>query len=241
MKLLKKLFHLPTPVELGRSESNSLPMEFFSDLENGDNYTWEDYDKEIKAAYPIKFFLVKTLPMWWRVKIAMNISHWWYWFVSHTYRRYHSLDLRQPYTDTEDDYDWGWLDEDRQMLFAMWNVFVSYIETSNKSKFNYGIDDISRFEEEIKESPEIERGALEQQLNFLKEAKSLYEYWTINRKVNLKKKDALLKDWHDHHKEDKRTGDDSRWRVMREFESKFDEEEEQMLIRLIKIRTGLWT
>ena len=238
MKFLKKLFHLPSPVELGRAKSNTLSMDFFTD-EDSDEYTWEAWAKEVKEKHPIKYFFAETLRHWWAVRITMNIEQFWYWIRSHTYRRYHILDLRQPHTDSDDDYRWGWADPDSQMLFAVWNIFVSHVDQINASKFNYGTSEesLNALRTRIKEEEDCSNS----QLEYLLEAKALYQYWTIDRKVNSKKKTSLLRDWHTHRQEDKKSGNKERWNALRKFEADFDTEEEEMMIRLMKIRRNLWS
>lgn len=196
--------------------------------------TWEEWGgwyAENKKKYPIKYFLSETIPRWFAVKITMRLSHYKYWLVSHTIRRYHKLDLRQPFTDTEDDYRWGWVDEDAQLLFANFNILCNYVRAINNPKycnFNYSDESLKKLEEH--ESFE--------QIKHLKEVKVLYEYWTIHRKEKLRKRAALLHEWAVNKKNDT---DKKRWNALQEYEKEIDNEEEEMLIRLIKIRKGLWT
>lgn len=217
--LLTKLFGLPMP--------SALPIRDF--CEPGD-YTWSDWHEENKKKYPIRYFLSETLTQWWRVKVSMRIDHWWYWIVSHTIRRYHKLDLRQPFTDTEDDYRWGWADERNQLVFANFNILCNYVNSINNCKYTYDYSD-----ESLKKLEENDAHA---QAEHLREVKIIYEYWTIYRKEKLKKRISLLHDWSVNKKNDH---DDVRWNALKEIEKEIDAEEEKMLIRLIKIRKGLWT
>lgn len=212
-----KLFKLPKP--------KSLPIRDFSD-----EYCWEDWKEENKKKYPIRYFLSETFTMWWRVKISMRIDHYWYWLVSHTVRRYHKLDLRQPFTDTEDDYKWGWVDECNQLVFANFNILCNYVNVINNSNVNFNYSD-----ESLKK---LEAHGDKAQAEHLREVKVLYEYWTVHRKAKLKKRIELLRDWSKNKKNDH---DQVRWNALKQIEKEIDAEEEEMLIRLIKIRKGLWT
>jgi hypothetical protein len=229
----KKLFHIPKPKYF-----------LWDDLDDHGKgeVTWEQWEERAKVEHPIRFFLSETLPLWWRVHISMNIEHAWYWFRCHLWNRYHKLSLRQPHTGTADDYDWGWIDEDKQMLFAMFNILVDYVDLVNESEYHYGTTD-EKLDALRKQIVEDEDGAvcLQNQLNNLLEAKALYEYWTITRKDQHRERDALLHDWYEHRREDKIKGDTTRWDKLQEVEEVFYKMEEEMTIRLMKIRRSLWT
>lgn len=239
-KFLHKHFGLPTPVELGRSERNSLPMKDFCEP---DDYTWESWNKEVKAKYPVRFFFLETFRHWFVVHVTMQVSHFFYWFKSMTYRRYHMLDLRQPKGSYED-YTWGYLDPDRAMLFAMFNILVKHVDYLNESKWHYGPNEetFEKLKQDIIEtvSPE-EKLLYEEKLKYLKELKALYDYWTIEREEDCKKRDKLLTDWSKHRTDDKVKGDDSRWEALRKAEEELEKTEELMLFRLLSIRGHLWT
>lgn len=217
--IFTKLFELPKP--------SALPIRDFCD-ENA--YCWEDWHEENKKKYPIRYFLSETFTLWWTVKVSMRLENYRYWIVSHTTKRYHKLDLRQPFTDTEDDYKWGWVDEDAQILFANFNILCAYVKTINSSRYSFNYSD-----ESIKK---LEENEAFEQIKHLKEVKILYEYWTVHRKVKLKKRVQLLLDWSHNKKLDV---DRIRWDALKAIEKEIDEEEEEMLVRLIKIRKGLWT
>ena len=224
---MKKLFGIPKPKALPSKMFGSKPGE----------YTWEDWREDAKKDNPIRYFFSETVPHWWNVHISMNIEHAWYWLRTHTVHRYHKLDLRQPYTGTDDDYTWGWLDEDRQLVFACFNVLVSYVDSVNSQEHIYGTDNINDLRESmIKDG--VENPDDMPQLKCLMEAKELYQYWTVKRKVDLNKRRDLLLDWSRNKDKD---GNQKRWNALRKAEDDFDKEEEEMLIRLIKIRRSLWT
>lgn len=247
--MFKEFFHkhfgLPTPIELGKSKRNSLPISGFCDP--GD-YTWGDWEKEVRAKYPVRYFFNETFRHWFVVNIVKRISHFFYWFRSVTYKRYHVLDLRQPKDDTgledhNDSYRWGYLDWDRKILFACFNVLVDYVDHLNKIDYHFGTNDkdLAALKQNIIEASDVEKGLYEDKLLFLNELKELYSYWKIERKEQYKKEDLLLKDWSKHRSEDKATGNDSRWKALSEHERMFVEREDEMLARLMKIRTRLWT
>lgn len=240
MKFLKKLFHLPSPVELGKSNRTSLPMRGICC--KPEDYTWEDWHEDVKALHPIKYFFAITLIDWWVVHISMNIEHFIYWIRSYTTHRYHKLDLRQPHTGTDDDYRYGWIDECHQILLANFTILVNHVNSRNSCKFNFGTtqESLSELREIIDKSNEFEVDVLKAQLRDLEEIDALYQYWTVERKADLKKKYELLRDWSEHRLEDQEK-DNTLWDAMNAFDNAFEEKEEEMLIRLIKIRKAMWT
>ncbi len=236
-KTLQKLFHIPKP--------KSLPLDGFDD-EPGE-MTWEKWQANAKQEFPVKYFLSETLPLLLAAHIFMPLEEFWYWIVSHTIRRYHWLDLRQPKRNklgTTDHYRWGWIDEDRQMLFACFNILMAHMKCRNESPYHYhiSVEGMENLKKHIDETS-IEDGkqVLESQLEFLKEAFELVNYWVIERKAAGIRSSELLHDWHEHRAEDKRSGNTERWDKMRAADDVFEEAEEQALIRLMKIRTRLWT
>ena len=100
MFLLKKIFKLPSPQDLGRSDCNALPSRNFTP--DCEGYTWEDWREEVKKKYPIKYFFSETMVDFIKYNmyypIYRPIKDTKYCLVSHLVpgRRYHILDLRQP-------------------------------------------------------------------------------------------------------------------------------------------------
>ena len=231
-KLLQKLFHIEKP--------KALPMRFFD--EDPDAYCWEDWKRDSKQKYPIRYFMSETVPHFFAVYFFMQIENCWYWVVSNTTRRYHMLDLRQPANKLgdEDYYRWGWVDECNQMLYACFNILTNYVESRNSSPYHYHISEegIEKLKKEVEEAREDEKVMFKSQLEHSEEAFALYNYWTKDRKVQAKKVGEALMDWHQNKAKDK---DQSRWNKLKTLEREFDEATLDATIRLMKIRAGLWT
>ncbi len=117
---IKSIFHLPTAKELGRSDSEALPMRW---LNHGGKYTWEDWQEEVSENYPVKYFIYKTLPRFIRRQFN-KISDLKYYIVSFTIRKYHLLNLQQP-KNSHDNYRYGWIDSDYQMVYAVFTILVN--------------------------------------------------------------------------------------------------------------------
>lgn len=238
MKFIKKFLSLPSPIELNKSSSNSLPIRFFDNDEN--SYTWSDYREEMKNDYPIRYFLNYTLISFFKLNIN-KISNIWYWIRCHTYNKYHLIDIGQPETNTNDDYKWGWIDEDHQLLLACFNILKKHVECRNSSEFNYSAT--LEGAETIKKRM-IEEGSSEEEAEAwafpLREMYEINKYWTIDRKKADRKKSDLLTTWHDSRR-DKKPGVEEAWNALKIAEQEFDDKEIEMLIRLIKIRKNMWT
>lgn len=215
----------------------ALPMRHFS--EEGD-FTWEDWHEKMQAEKPIRYFLFKTLPSKFHVKIVMPIDNFFYWIKSRVVKKDHLLDLRQPKTNSDDDYKWGYLDCDCKILFACFNVLVEHVKNGNECQFHYGINDIERLKEDINnEKDESIKSSMEQQLASLQELKTIYDYWTDERKKSLEEKNKALTEWYESSKNKNESNKTYRDYVLK-YNEDFDSKEEEMLIRLIKIRKHLW-
>jgi len=127
-----------------------------------------------------------------------------------------------------------WCDTDGRMLYGMMNLFMEFLE---------------------KETPfeTIEWESDEWHSNAKKEMIAIRDWW-LNHDNRLKEIDNALSDWHDNKFKDckdedwinrinqsDKPEDKVRFDYLHELEKKLDDEEEEMLIRLIKIRHFLWT
>lgn len=129
-----------------------------------------------------------------------------------TINRYHMLNLQQK-DGTIDDYRYGWIDSDKQIVYACFNILCNFVEKEWEGGFPYqkNWDDLN----------ENERMYFEKYNASVKEVETLYKYWKVDRVKKLKslKDDTFptLKD-----------------------EEDFLKKEEEFLIRLIKIKGFLW-
>lgn len=237
MNFFKKLFHLPSPVELGWSKYNALESRAFSYKAKGK--TWEDWEEHVKQLHPFKFFLVKTLPSFLRYKIwfkfAVPAETLRYWLVSHLVpsRRYHMLDLRQPIEKHEavniDAYRYGWTDVCDKMLYALFNLLGEYLDGEMPTDLTEHYS-----AEEIKNDP-----ALANQQANLEEARAIHRWWTIQRKRDWKEYYELQHKWSEA-KEDEEF-QKKLWQDVQDMEQRLENESDEMVARLMKIRRTLWT
>src|ERR1035441_1115686 len=128
-----------------------------------------------------------------------------------------------------------WCDKPEVLLYACFQILVDFIEKEQPQK----IVDYKHNREQKKQ---------------WKELQTLYRYWKVDRPRLEKEVDRARNKWHKKYKwttipdpkggpfsthvtlkEDKRA-----WRVLDRPEQNFDQQEEKMLLRLIKIRHHLW-
>lgn len=221
-----KLFHLPSPKELGWSDTNSLPMKSFST----ERPTWEDWEEKVKKDYPIKYFFAKTLRKFFRYKILNPLRRIKTWFESHFIpsKRYHMLDLRQPESHDTYAYRYGWIDADSKILYAIFNILNEFVR-----------DEMPHFhcpsEEEIQNDP-----LLTQQRNIWFEVKSIHYWWNIERIRTNKLINNLSQEWY-HSRQANGDDDPQLWEELKKTEKQLENKTEEMISRLMKIRGSLWT
>lgn len=229
MLFFRKLFKLPGPKELGRSDHDALPSrDFTPDCEG---YTWEDWDKEVKEKYPIKYFFAETASdfiqfnIW--LPIYRPIEDAKYWLVSHIVpsRRYHMLDLRQPKNEFGVDvYRYGWKDVPDKMLYAMFNLLDQFVKYELP---NYYCPPESDIDNKIQRDTYFEILAI-------------HKWWFHDRKVEEHAIDELRTKWFSLRKTKSKQSEEF-WAQMHEREAELECKTDEMIDRLMKIRRNLWT
>jgi hypothetical protein len=142
----------------------ALPMDFCS--KEGD-YTWEDWQREAADKHPIRYAIQERLPTQVYVHVLKPLENFFYWIRTHTYNRYHMLNLKSP----QNRYEWGWLDRDQAIVFACFNILKAYVERE--------MSQISYYAPATEWCPEYDRRDEE------KEIMELYDWWTVGRRKNL--------------------------------------------------------
>lgn len=226
----KSLFKLPSPKELGISDSDYLPSRALSLNVKGP--TWEDWNDIVKNRYPIKYFILESIPSFYREIFVKKYRNFIYWLTSHLFpsKRHHYLDLRQPENHRGiDSYKYGWSPVSERMLYAMFNLLEEYLSSDDLIK----IQDLYS-EEEINNNPELKNKNAA-----FKEAKALYYWWHIERKAHYHEYHDIFEEWSKCENIDPN-------KINYFFEKlsskeKFIEESTiEMTIRLMKIRPYLW-
>lgn len=232
--ILRKIFKIPSPKELGLSKTDALPLRKITPEVTG--VTWEDYYEIIKEKYPVRYFFAETLAnylkfkIWYKVKYPLIRIYEYLLYNFHPNYKYHLLDLRQPGKDryAVDYYRYGWIELDSKIMFAAMNLLKSYFDNKPYDvSLDYSLEEIQN---------DI---GLKNQHETYEEAKRILQWWIKERKDLLKNKDELLNEWYD-----LRNVNLTASKILKEKMDELDElikiQEEDMLIRLIKIRKNLW-
>lgn len=91
-------------------------------------YTWDDWILDNKKEFPVRYFLTETLPDFLS-QVRSYFKRSFYFVKSHTYRRYHMLDLRHKF------YKSGWIDMTHVVLSAPFAALVSFVENELNGVF----------------------------------------------------------------------------------------------------------
>ena len=240
MLFLRKILKLPSAIDLGWSDDEALQSRDWTP--DCDGYTWEDWHETVKKMHPVKYWIAETLGDFLRyrvwLKIKNPITDAIYWLKCHflpSYR-FHFLDLRQPsYTDDKKDcYKYGWRDVPVKMLYAWFNLLGEYIDKEEP----YDLTSTYTLEE-IMADPQTKR-----QHEDLQEAKAILHWWRVTYGQEWKNYYDIQDQWYTASKDpvQRSKGVDVKYRtVMYKIEQELEDQTDEMLMRLIKIRRSLWT
>jgi hypothetical protein len=147
-------------------------------------------------------------------------THIYWWLKCHLHPKYmyHKLNLKQPLSKISniDNYSYGWIDADTQILYANFNILNSFVEN------------------------ELPNLSSETEQKFYKEIRGLYKWWNIDRKESYRKNLILQDAWWNMRGLMPQAIVDNAWKEFQLAQEIFDAKEEEMLILLIKIRKYLW-
>ncbi len=237
MLFFRKLFKLPNPVELGWSSVNALTTEDWRS-EGDTSHTWEDWHKTVKKEFPIKYFLAETLPdfirykLWFPVKKPISNIYWWAQYHLNPQYQYHILKLSQSNKNKLDCdyYKYGWCDADRRMLFALFNILNEFVEKEMPEGYYVPSED------EALNDP-----GMKVQRDYALEIKNIYIWWNIDRKNEYRSINQLQSKWWAAKKSKDRAKAENLWKDLQSAKDSFDNKEDEMISRLMKVRRSLWT
>lgn len=222
----QRFFRLPSPVDLGWSQYNALESREFSDEPHGK--TWEDWREYCQKNYPVRYFFAETLHDFLRYKVWLRITRpvteAWYWLKCHTLPtyRFHILDLRQS------DYKYGWRDIDHRMQYALFNLLNLFV----KHEFPHYYFPT---EEDVKQDPSLAR-----QREVAQEVTLIHFWWNTERHQEYEAIEKKTSEWYEA-KKMKAYNKEVLWEELQQLKKAFDDKEDEMLLRLMKVRRSLWT
>lgn len=223
-ELMRKWFEVP-------NKPDALPMRPFC---NKEDWTWEDWEVKAKKEFPIRYFLSETFPVWYAVHFSMRIDNFVYFIKSHLVpsRRHHILDLRQPKTDSNfDNYRYGHIDAYKKINYALFNILRQFIEVEHKGNYQKYID--------------LQKSCGLENVDDLEEIKLVYNWLTVEKPKKEKEYSDRLSEWCMLNKsilgiEDETPEMRSKINNVRRLEKELDDDETEMLIRLVKVRHQMW-
>ena len=170
---------------------------------------------------------VKWLSKWPRVEDTF------YWVRTHTKDRYHILSLNEAEPENEHGYKWGWIDRSEALALANFLVLRKFVEEERSLDCS---EAIKKAEEEG--DPHGQLPLLRGQQEGHEEIMALYNWWVKDRFEEYKVFDEQEKVARDAYRKDGTQENSDKYYEACEAENK---REEEMLIRLVKIRKTLWT
>lgn len=190
--------------------------------------------KDVKRDWKDRFW------SWYYNKVKWKLQYKWpfkqlgeacYWLRTHTYNRYHMLDIRNK----RNGYEWGWMDRCEGIVFANFAILVDFVE---------------------KEKPfvHVDWTSDDDHINAAKEIRDLYRWWKVERKRDHDLYEEHLEKTYgfencivfekDNTMVFTKRGDpewEAECELSREVEESLIQIDTSNLIRLINIRSFLWT
>ncbi len=205
----------------------ALPMDWFQD--DKEEETWESWERKTKGAYPVQFFLRKTLTLWFTVHVTMCLQHMYDWVRYRIWARFHVISLKNKAFD----YSYGYVDPRQAMLFASMNIFQGFCEKEGgletlKYQFECDADPDDIFSESAKkDAKDIYDKALE-----------IYNWWC---KGGFQAEQSAVHALYEKAYPKDGPRDQEARIAWLEAEKQFDLTEQRMMLKLIEIREWLWT
>lgn len=200
---------------------------------------WEDAaadERHDREHYPVRFRLEKA---WEAASRWPRLEHAWYWVRTHTYNRYHILDLRKAEPEDPEGYRWGYLDPCHAIDLAMFLCLRHYWEHGNPVGGGPLPDPATWHPDATPEEVEQEATRVGSQLWQYRECRDLMLWWTSERFAERQVQEAryeLRQNWPKDHPEYDR--------VMREWadgETAMEDRATQMRVRLARLAPYLWS
>ena len=101
-------------------QPQALPLRSFDG--NSNLYSWEDWQKDARANYPVRYFVTETVPGFFKERYWGVRNVLWRWNELHV-RKTHLLDIRGP------GYDYGPLAGGDEVMYAAFAALVKWMRT----------------------------------------------------------------------------------------------------------------
>jgi len=202
---------------------------------------WEKWENEVKKDKPILWFIFETIPSFFS-SIFYNIKEFIYHLNCKYFKKYHHIKididrfLNNEYDDDPNQNkknnlkNYHWIDSDTKILYGNFQILVDFVENEIAADI-------------------VDWSADKKHQEIYDEFMFLYKWWTKLRPM----RDTKIPSIHDFGYEENQplfsiNHNDPRYRQYSkaidsyfEKEQEYDNEDTEMLIRLISIRKWLWT
>ena len=203
---------------------------------------WDSFKEYHKKHNPIRYFLHHEFEPMFVWPITHRVKRVTDWIKYRTYKRYHIVD-----TGLEP----GYYDTDTKMLHACFNMLKEFVEVEKAYHWNWmGANDLNLKGKDagiahLAWEMTIPENESRDQAKNAREIYELYEWWTIERPnrqdpwdlVDDTKREELNKD----SRIDSREKYNELYGEHDKLLKQHEDEDDEMFIRLIKIRKALWT
>lgn len=180
---------------------------------------WTKWENEQKAKYPVRFFLLDTIPDFFRFNLFYPLRRYYWWVMHRVHPRYRYHIVKTGLKP-------GYYDPDTLILHTCMNLLGDFVEIAG---------------------PRIAWEGDEYHARAWKEMKEIYEWWV--NKYPIREQDLPNFPKIDHNKlfgesRDNEDPEVKKWQEVADIHNQSDIEwankEEEMLTRLMKIRGFLW-
>jgi hypothetical protein len=165
----------------------------------------------------------------------MNLSHFWYWLRTHTYNKYHLLDLRNY------EYKWGWLEPGDKIFYAVFACLDEFINTGEPQM-------LIRYHKEALEKKEYNYGSEEiekEKLSVYEEFITIHNWWhNIRPQLINEENIAIKKSYDSRHKKNRtlqNTNSDELFNLYKKLIDERNNLETMYVKRIIELRDYMWT
>ena len=225
-------------------------------------HKWEDIDARIRRQQPVGWFLTETLPDFIEDVHRIITSPYYntrYYIRNRFYRKTHVLR-----TDCPPGQYW---DTDERILTALANAIIDYVEVELAFKHQWcGSDEVPNAVWRNRRCPELGLKYLEWEMTL--DDPALDEYSRADSQAKTSREIKVIYDWAKARPDRPDPMEISGWsefcakypsmwrkqetpeqaeesavalKKLREIEAQYEQEDEDMLIRIIKVRRSLWT
>ena len=201
---------------------------------------FRDWDLKLKKEYPTRYAIAEGIDLFFRpirtLKRRLKDGYWWVKYRITPKHKYTTIKLKRL--------DPGYYDADKLLMYFMFEIFEDFMKrqlTNPIHVWEYTLEDFEHVDEDEAQKEVDVRNATWAEMN------KIYDWW-IERPNRVRPKfPKLPKEWgalsvlNEDFEEEEKMKEWDKVRLQRiALDEQWDKEDEDMMIRLIKIRSVLW-